>query len=265
MDDLLYTGSNEDMMMEFKCSMKREFDVTDLGRMRFFLGIEVLQRTDKIFVCQKKYAVEILERFGMGASKPVDNLIVPGSRLHKDEEGVRVDETYYKQIVGSLMYLTTTRPDIIYSVSLISRFMANPTQLHLRAAKRILRYVRGKVNFGILYKKKGADELVAYTDSDYAGDIEDIKSTSGYAFMFSEGVIAWSSKKQPIVTLSTTEAEFVAAATCACQAVWMRKLLKDFGYLQEGNIVMNCDNNSAIKLSCFAWPIQTHRCKVPFS
>lgn len=132
------------------------------------------------------------------------------------------------------MYLTVTRPDLMFLVSLISRFMANPTELHYQATKKALRYVKGTMNYEILYEKKGVEELVGFTDSDYAGDIEDRKSTYGYVFMLSEGAVAWSSKKQPIVTLSTTEAEFMAATACACQDIWMRRVLRELGHLQQG-------------------------------
>jgi hypothetical protein len=127
------------------------------------------------------------------------------------------------------MYLTATRPDLMYVVCLISRFMANPTEIHLQAAKRVFRYLKGTVNLGIFYQKEGNRELLAYTDSDYAGDVDDRKSTSGYVFLLSEGAVSWSSKKQPVVTLSTTEAEFVAATSCACQGVWMRRVLEKLG------------------------------------
>lgn len=124
--------------------------------------------------------------------------------------------SFYKQLVGNMMYLTTTRPDIMYTVSLISRYMSRPTELHLLAAKRIMRYLQGTTGFGILYKKGGNRELIGFTDSDYAGCVEDRKSTLGYVFILSGAAVAWSSRKQPIVTLSTTEAEFVAVAACTC-------------------------------------------------
>ncbi|XP_024160679.1 secreted RxLR effector protein 161-like [Rosa chinensis] len=219
------------MMVGFKNSMMNVFDMTDLGKIRlFFLGIEVLQQSDGIFICQKKYAMDVLKRFGMDGSSSVGSPIILGFKLHKDEYGVRIDESYYKQVVGSLMYLTATRPDLMFSVSLISRFMAEPTEMHLQAANRILRYLRGTTSFGILNKKGGTYELLAYTDSDYAGDIEDRKSTLGYVFLLSSGAVSWLSKKQPIVTLSTTEAEFVAAAGCASQAIWMRRVLETLGH-----------------------------------
>ena len=199
--------------------MKHEFDMTDLGKMRYFLGLEVLQRFDGVFISQKKYALEVLQQFGMDKSNFVHNPIVPGFKLVKDEGGVKVDKTYYKQIVGSLMYLTTTRPAMMFVVSLISRYMENPTELHLQAAKRVLRYLKGTTGFGIFYKKGGDDKLVAYTDSDYVGDLEERKSTLGYVFLLSSGAVSWSSRKQPVVSLSTTKAEFIAAASCACQAI----------------------------------------------
>ena len=226
-DDLIFTGDDEIMMSEFKSSMLREFDMSDLGRMRFFLGIEVLQKSDGIYICQRKYSLEVLNRFGMFESNSVSNLIVPGFKASKDGDGVTVDETYYKRLVGSLMYLTATRPNMMFVICLLSRYMEKPTELHLQAAKRALRYLKGTVNYGIHYKKGGDSELLAFTDSGYALDMEDRKSVSGYVFLMSLGVVSWCSKKQPIVTLSTTKAEFVAAAVCACQAIWMKRILKE--------------------------------------
>ncbi|XP_048324673.2 secreted RxLR effector protein 161-like [Ziziphus jujuba] len=120
---------------------------------------------------------------------------------------------------------------------------------HLQAAKRVLRYLKGTVNYGIHYKKGGNGELLAFTDRDYAGDLEDKKSTSGYVFLKSSGAISWCSKKQPIVTLSTIEAEFMAATICACQGVWMKRILRELGHFDGGCITLMCDNSSTIKLS----------------
>lgn len=248
-DDLIFTGNDNSMFAQFKESMKKEFDMTDLGRMSYFLGVEVVQSAAGIFISQGKYAKEILERFGMDNSKPVDNPVVPGYKLCKKGSGDEVDATLYKQMVGSLMYLTATRPDLMYAVCLISRYMDKPTDIHLQAAKRVLRYLKGTVDLGILYSKGGSEELIAYADSDYAGDVDDRKSTSGYVFFLGTGAISWSSKKQPVVTLSTTEAEFIAAASCACQGVWLRRILGKLGLLQDKCTTIFCDNSSTIKLS----------------
>jgi len=248
-DDLIFAGDDEQMMLEFKKSMMKVFDITDLGKIRFSLGIEVLQQVNEIYICQRKYALEVLKRFGMVESNVVMNPIVPGFKAGKIREGNGIDETYYKQIVGSLMYITATRPNIMFVVSFISRFMARLTELHLQAAKRVLRYLKGIVDYGIFYKKNGNKQLVTFIDNDYVRDIEDRESTSGYVFMLSRGAVSWSSKKQPIVTLSTTEAKFMAAAACACQAVWMRRILEKLNHAQDGCTTLMCDNNSTIKLS----------------
>ncbi|KAM1053550.1 hypothetical protein ACFX2I_000976 [Malus domestica] len=247
-DDLIFTGNDETMFEKFKKSMTAEFDMTDLGKMRYFLGIEVIQRSDGIFIGQRKYAQEVLEKFNMDQCNPVQNPVVPGLKLTRNG-GVEVDSTVYRQMVGNLMYLTATRPDLMFVVSLIIRYMERPTEEHLQVAKKVLRYVKGTVDLGIFYKKGGTEELTGYTDSDYAGDQDDRKSTSGYVFMMSSGAVSWSSKKQPVVTLSTTEAEFIAAASSACQVVWLRRIMESLNQEQYGPTLVYCDNVSAIKLS----------------
>ncbi|CAL5408817.1 unnamed protein product [Camellia sinensis] len=248
-DDLIYTGNDSAMFDAFKSSMMKEFAMTDLGMLHYFLGIEVIQSSDAIFLSQRKYAQDILAKFQLQHCNSVGTPIDLGLKLTKDPEGKKIDNILYKQMVGSLMYLTTTRPDIMHGVSLISRYMEHPTELHLLAAKRIFRYLKGTTNFGILYKKGEQSGLIGFTDSDYAGDSNDRKSTSGYVFMMGSGVISWSSRKQPIVTLSTTEAEFVAATSCACQAIWLRRLLETLQHPHNGSTPIYCDNSSTIKLS----------------
>ncbi|GJR46734.1 retrovirus-related pol polyprotein from transposon TNT 1-94 [Tanacetum coccineum] len=178
-DDLIFTGNDKQMYVQFKTSMMNEFDMTDLGKVRYFLGIEVRQNEAGVFICQKRYAQGVLERFNMEKCNSVQNPIVPGCQLTRDEKGVSVDNTRYKQLIGSLMYLT---------------------------AKRVLRYIKGTMGLGILYKKGGKKDgnLVAYTDSDYARDLDDRK-----------------------------KAKFVAAASCACQAVWLRRIMEYLDHDQE--------------------------------
>ena len=180
-------------------------------------------------------------------------------KLNKDNEGNKVHNTLYKQIVGSLMYLTVTRPDIMYSVSLISRYMENPTEMHLLTAKRILRYLQGTKDFGLFSKKAEKMELVGFADNNYAGDQDDRRSTSGFVFMLGIGVVSWSLKKQQIITLSTIEAEFIASIACACQAIWIRRILEELQFQQIGATTVICDNNSTIKL--FKNPVLHERSK----
>ncbi|PNX67921.1 copia-type polyprotein, partial [Trifolium pratense] len=183
-------GNDATLIEDFKISMKRRFAMTDLGKMRYFLGVEVIQNSDGIFMHQHKYATEILVRFGMESCNKVNSPRVPGCKLIKDENERIADCSTYKQMVGCLMYLLASRPDIAL--------------------------------FRILYNAGVSKDLnlIGWSDSDYAGDLDDKKSTTGFVFMLGSGAISWSSKKQPIVTLSTTEAEFVSAASCACQGIW---------------------------------------------
>ncbi|GKV32516.1 hypothetical protein SLEP1_g41114 [Rubroshorea leprosula] len=210
---------------------------------------EVDQSAAGIFISQKKYVQDILDRFRIKDSNPVSTPIDAGMKLVKNPKGKKVNSTLYKQIVGSLMYLNATRPDIMHAVSLISRYMESPKEMHLLAAKRILRYLKGTVEYGLFYKKREKSDMFGFTDSDFARDVDDRKSTSGYVFMMGTTAVSWSSRKQPIVTLSTTEAEFVAATSCACQAIWLLRILEECHFKQEEPLIIFCDNNSTIKLS----------------
>ncbi|PNX79687.1 copia-type polyprotein, partial [Trifolium pratense] len=232
-DDLICTGNDMHMIHAFKESMKKKFAMTDLGKMKYFLGVEVIQSEKGKFINQHKYAVEILKKF---------------------------DAREYKQMVGSLMYLLAIRLDIAYSVCLVARYMDRPIELHVTTIKRIMRYLKGTLVDGIMYSHRtNKIDLVGWSDSDYAGDLDDMKSTSGYVFMLGTGAISWSSKKQPIVTLSTTEAEYVAASICACQCLWLRSIMSHLKFEQSKPTVIYCDNSSCIKLS--KNPIMHDRCK----
>lgn len=247
-DDLIYTGNDEELCVEFKSSMQKEFEMTDMGKMKFFLGVEVNQSSEGIHICQKKYTKEVLERFNMWNCNSVKNPMVPGTIITK--EGSRgVNATLYKQLVGCLMYLTVTRPDLMFVVCLIARFMADPREEHMMAGKRVLRYLKGTMEYGVFYGRSSTMELLGYTDSDYARDTDDRKSTSGYVFMVNGAAICWSSRKQDIVTLSSTEAEYVAATSAACHCVWLRGMLQELNAVSRECVDIMCDNNSAIKLS----------------
>nr|KYP56954.1 Retrovirus-related Pol polyprotein from transposon TNT 1-94 [Cajanus cajan] len=248
-DDLIFTGNSKDMCDEFKNSMKAEFDMTDLGHMRHFLGIEVIQSNTGIFICQRQYAHDVLARFNMTESNSVRNPIVPGTILSKDIEGSAVDATKFKQVVGSLMYLTVTRPDLMFRVSLISRYMANPKESHWAAAKRLLRYLKGTLEYGIFYQEKTKTGLMAYSDNNYAGDLDDRRSTYGAVLLIGNGAVSWMSKKQPVVSLSTTEAEYIAAASCACQCIWIQRILEHLSSAEKEATEILCDNSSTIQLS----------------
>ncbi|XP_019264483.1 PREDICTED: uncharacterized protein LOC109242106 [Nicotiana attenuata] len=213
--------------------MAREFEMTDIGLMSYYLGIQVQQRKDGIFISQGEYAKEILKKFEMDNCNPVSTPVECGVKISKHGDGENVNPTFFKSLVGSLRYLTCTRPDILYGVGLVSRFMEAPTTSHLKVAKRILRYIKDTLDYGILYSSSKDSKFVGYCDSDWAGDIDDRKSTTGFVFFLGNSAFTWNSKKQPIVTLSTCEAEYVAACSCVCHAIWLRSLLEELHQPQK--------------------------------
>ncbi|KAM2778784.1 hypothetical protein COP1_014123 [Malus domestica] len=248
-DDLIFTGSNPSMFEEFKRVMTKEFEMTTIGLMAYYLGIEVKQNEEGIFISQESYTKEILKKFKMDDCKPISTPVECGVKLTKHDKEERVDPTFFKSLVGSLRYLTYTRPDILYVVGLVSRYMENPTTTHLKTAKRILRYLKGTVNFGLFYSSSDNYKLAGYSDSDWAGDSGDRKNTTGFVFFMGDTAFTWMSKKQPIVTLSTCEAEYVAATACVCHAIWLRNLLKELSMPQEEPTEIYVDNKSAIALA----------------
>nr|XP_027187919.1 uncharacterized protein LOC113785507 [Cicer arietinum] len=228
-DDLLLTGSDEVKISEFKFRMEKEFEMTDLDMLAYFLGIEFETRKNGIFMHQKRYASDVLKMFKMqdcnGSSTPSESGLVlskEGNDLEGNDE--LIDPTTFKKIVGSLRYLCNTRPDISYSVGMVSRYMEKSRTSHYMAAKRILRYIKETIELELLYSIKLNEEeaeFIGFTDADWCGDMDDRKSTIDYVFTINNSPISWCSKKQSIVALSTCEAEYVAASRRACQAVWM--------------------------------------------
>ncbi|XP_022875774.1 uncharacterized protein LOC111394250 [Olea europaea var. sylvestris] len=236
------------MVEEFKKKMMRDFEMSDLGQMKYFLGIQVKQSPGRIFLSQEKYIDDLLEKSSMNQCKPVSTPMGPNEKFQVNDDAEKVDATLYRKLIGSLIYLNT-RPDITQSVSLLSRFMNEPSKNHFTAAKRILRYLKGTKNQGIEFKKENNFNLVGYTDSDWAGSLVDRKSTSGYIFCLGTNIISWSSRKQRSIALSSAEAEYIAAADAACEAVWLRRILKDLMIEQQEPTTIHCDNMSAIAMT----------------
>jgi hypothetical protein len=251
-DDLLITGSDHDKIEKFKGRLKDEFEMSDLGRLNYFLGLEFLYGSNGIVLHQRKYIADVLKRFHMESCNEADTPMEANLKLSKDENEQAVDATLFKQVVGSLRFICNTRPDINYAVGSVSRFMSNPKASHMIAAKRILRYLKGTQDFGLAFLKSNMEsefELEGFSDSDWCGDKDDRRSTSGYWFRFRNSPISWSSKKQSIVALSSCEAEYVAAAQAACQAVWLESLLDELKINYVKPVRLNVDNKSAISLA----------------
>lgn len=249
-DDLLVTGTNEVVTAEFKKQMAATFEMSDLGRLSYYLGLEVNQQNGYVELKQEAYAKRVLEKAGMESCNPTRFPMDPKAVITKDEGGTAVNATEYKSIIGGLRYLVHTRPDIAFAVGIISRYMEKPTELHLNAAKRILRYIRGTVSYGLIYSETSANNAITgFSDSDLGGNVEDRKSTSGVVFYLNESVITWVSQKQKCVALSSCEAEFMAATAAACQGIWLRNLLGAVTGRKLGAVTLYVDNKSAIDLA----------------
>ncbi|GJR88647.1 retrovirus-related pol polyprotein from transposon TNT 1-94 [Tanacetum coccineum] len=202
-----------------------------------------------IFINQEKYALETLKKYGMDLSDPVDTPMVDRLKLDEDLLGIPVDQTRFRGMVGSLMYLTASRPDLVFAVCMCARYQAKPTKKHLEAIKRVFRYLKGTINMGLWYPKDNAMSLTAYADADHAGCQDSRRSTSGSAQFLGDRLVSWSSKKQRSTAISTTEAEYIAMSGCCAQILWMRSQLKDYGF-EFNKIPLYCDNKSAIALCC---------------
>ncbi|GJT60672.1 retrovirus-related pol polyprotein from transposon TNT 1-94 [Tanacetum coccineum] len=202
--------------------------------------------------------VKSLKKYGMETCDPVGTPMEIKDKLDLDQNGSPVDATKYRSMIGALMYLTSSRPDIVHATCLCARYQAKPTEKHLKEVKRIFRYLRGTVNTGLWYTKDSGIELTGFSDADYAGCKDTFKSTSGGAQFLGEKLVRWSSKKQDYTALSTAKAEYVSVSTCCAQVIWMLTQLTDYGY-HFNNIPIYCDSKSAIAISCN--PVQHSRTK----
>ncbi|GJS79600.1 retrovirus-related pol polyprotein from transposon TNT 1-94 [Tanacetum coccineum] len=220
-----------------------------LYRETVFRQEEISQNPRGIFINQSKYANEILKKFDLHKSDPVDTPMVERSKLDEDLSGTPVDQTRYRSMIGSLMYLTASRPDLVFDVCMCARYQSRPTKKHLEAVKRVFWYLQGTINIGLWYPKDTAMALTAYADADHAGCQDTRRSTSGSAQFLGDKLVSWSSKKQTSTSISSTEAEYIAMSGCCAQILWMRSQLSDYGFAYN-RIPLYCDNKSAIALCC---------------
>jgi hypothetical protein len=255
-DDMLVIGPNKDRVQELKAQLAREFDMKDLGPANKILGMQIHRDRSKrkIWLSQKNYLKKILRRFNMQDCKPISTPLPVNFKLSSsmspsnEAERMEMSRVPYASAVGSLMFaMICTRPDIAQAVGAASRYMANPGREHWNTIKRILRYIKGTSDVALCY---GGSEFTVrgYVDSDFAGDLEKRKSTTGYVFIIAGGAVSWVSKLQTVVALSTTEAEYMAATQACKEAIWMKKLMEELGYKQD-NILLYCDSQSALHIA----------------
>ncbi|GJR07880.1 retrovirus-related pol polyprotein from transposon TNT 1-94 [Tanacetum coccineum] len=210
---------------------------------------EISQSPRGIFINQSKYALESLKKYGYESCDPVDTPMVEKSKLDEDKEGKAVDPSHYRGMIGTLLYLTASRPDLQFAICMCARYQARPTEKHLNAVKRIFRYLKGTVHRGLWYPKDSSFALTAFADADHAGCQDTRRSTSGSIQLLGDRLVSWSSKRQKSAAISSTEAEYIALSGCCAQVLWMRSQLTDYGF-GFNKIPMYCDNKSAIALCC---------------
>ncbi|WJX62481.1 hypothetical protein P8452_47473 [Trifolium repens] len=249
---------SDPMVKMFVNQMQSEFEMSLVGELTYFLGLQVKQMEDTIFISQSKYAKNIVKKFGMENANHKRTPAATHLKLSKDEHGVSVDQSLYRSMIGSLLYLTASRPDISFVVGVCARYQAEPKMSHLNQVKRILKYVSGTSDYGILYSHGEDTRLLGYCDADWAGSADDRKSTSGGCFFLGSNLISWFNKKQNCVSLSTAEAEYIAAGSSCSQLLWMKQMLGEYN-VQQDVLTLYCDNLSAINIS--KNPIQHSRTK----
>ncbi|XP_022038377.1 uncharacterized mitochondrial protein AtMg00810-like [Helianthus annuus] len=247
-DDIILTGNDEASISRFTASLHKEFAITDLGNLNYFLGLEVTTTSNGLFLSQGKYATDILSRADMLDSKPVSTPLST-SDVFLSTGPPFSEPSYYRSLVGALQYLTITRPDISYAVNQASQFLHAPTTAHFQLVKRILRYVKGTLNLGLRFSKPPNMSTVGYSDADWARCIETRRSTYGYSIFFGGNLVSWSAKKQPTVSRSSCESEYRAMANTASEIIWVTHLLRDLNALPPGRPTLLCDNLSAVFLS----------------
>ncbi|GJZ60123.1 retrovirus-related pol polyprotein from transposon TNT 1-94 [Tanacetum coccineum] len=251
-DDIIFVSTTPEFCDQFYKIMCSQFKMSMMGKISFFLGLQISESPKGIFINQSKYAHESLIKYGMESSDPVDTPMVDKSKLDEDTQGKAVDPTHYHGMISTLMYLTASRPDLTFGVCICARYQAKPTEKHLHTVKRIFKYLRGTVNTvnrGLWYPKDSFIALIAYADTDHAGCQDTRRSTSGSMQLLGDRLVNWSSKRKKSAAISSTKAEYIVTFGCCAQILWMRSHLTDYG-LGFNKIPMYCDNKSDIALCC---------------
>jgi hypothetical protein len=246
-----FASSSQEATSRLLKNLEEDFALKDLGDLHYFLEIEVVKIKNGILLMQHKYATELLQRVGMIGYKSVSTLLSTSKKLtaYTGDPLGSIDATNYRSIVGGLQYLTLTRPDISFSVNKICQFMYAPTTVHLTAAKRVLRYVKGMTDLGLWITRSPSMLVSVFSDADSAGCVDDRGSTGGFAVILGSNLVSWSARKQPTISRSSTEVEYKAIANVIAEIIWMHTLLDEHGVAHPSAALLWCDNLGATYLS----------------
>ncbi|RVX01387.1 hypothetical protein VitviT2T_002736 [Vitis vinifera] len=247
-NDILITGNDVNAIVALKQFLHSHFRIKDLGDLKYFLGIEVSRSKKGISISQRKYTLEILKDGGFLGVKPVNFPMEQNTKLSDSGELLK-DPSQYRRLVGRLIYLTITRPDITYSVHVLSRFMHAPRRPRMEAVLRVLRYLKNSPGQGLFFPSQNDLSLRAFSDSDWAGCPISRRSTTGYCVFLGSSLISWRTKRQKTVSLSSAEAEYRAMAGTCCELSWLRSLLKDLRILHPKPALLYCDNTATLHIA----------------
>ena len=253
-DDIIPVLNNPALPKAEKAALCERFEMTDLGEIHYLLGMSIKRDRESrtLTISQPNYLDKVLKKFGMQNCTPVSTPLEPGRKFQQlapsDEP---FDVQTYQQAIGCLTYISTaTRPDIAAAVGVLSQYMSKPSKDHWMGVKRVLRYLKGTLKYGLKFSaQEEKPELFGYSDADWAGDVDTRRSTSGYVFQIGSGTVSWSSRKQQTVAKSSTEAEYVALSSATQEAVWLRRLMKDLGRQMDAPATIYEDNQGAIELA----------------
>ncbi|XP_031259823.1 uncharacterized protein LOC116117986 [Pistacia vera] len=248
-DDIVVASSSLTSISVLRNFLNTHFLIKDLGSLRYFLGIEVARSPTGIHLCQRKYTLDILADTGNLASKPLKIPMDQNPKLSKTSRTPLSDPTPYRQLIGRLLYLTLTRPDISYPIQVLSQYMDCPTITHLAAAHKVLRYLKNALGQGILLSAASSLQLIGYSDSDWASCPNTRKSLTGFCVFLGHSLISWRSKKQTVVSRSSTEAKYRAMASISTELTWLRQLLTDLAIPHPQSAELFCDNQAALHIA----------------
>jgi hypothetical protein len=258
-DDIVLTASSCTLLQHIIDRLHSEFAMTDLGDLHDFLHMSVTRSSDGLFLCQRQYALEILHRAGMSECHPTTTPVDTKAKLSASDGAPLADASAYRSLAGALQYLTLTRPDLAYAVQQVCLFMHDPRESHLAFLKRILRYVKGTLSYGLRIGTSPIDSLTAYSDADWAGCPDSHCSTSGYCAFLDDTLVSWSSKRQTTVSRSSAEAEYRVVAHVVAECCWLRQLLQELHVPLSKATLVFCDNVSAVYMA--ANPVHHRRTK----
>lgn len=248
-DDLVICGNNNEEIVKFKAYLGRCFHMKDLGKLKYFLGIEIARSAEGILMTQRKYALDIVAETGLLGCKPAATPMEQRHNLGADTSKALTDPTRYRRLVGRLIYLGNTRPDLSYPVHILSQFMQSPREGHWEAALRVVRFLKGTIGQGILLRADSGLELSMYCDADWAACPTTRRSLTAYVALLGGSPISWKTKKQAVVSHSSAEAEYRAMSVATREIKWLHQLMTDLGYPLGQPTRLFCDSKSAMHIA----------------